>query len=78
MVTKVCDRAVRVASGISRRTAARLIGVAHSTLALYEIDPMGVVGESTREVCAALYAELRGLLERLERRRRQRKEADHG
>lgn len=78
MVTKLCDRAVRVALGIPRVTAARLAGVAKNTLMLYELDPSGVVGPKTRAACAALFADLRELLERLERRRRARLEEDGG
>lgn len=73
MVAKLCDRAVRVALGIPRLTAARLAGVAKNTLALYEIDPIGVTGPKTRAACAALYEDLRELLERLERRRTERR-----
>lgn len=72
-VTQLSDRAIRVALGIPRRTAAKLAGVWHGTLALFEIDPIGVVGAETREACAALYADLRALLERAEARRAKRK-----
>lgn len=78
MATKLCDRAIRVALGIPRVTAARLAGVAKNTLILYELDPRGVVGEATRAACSALYEDLRSLLERAEARRKARGEAKNG
>ncbi len=73
MVAKLCDRAARTALNISLEAAARLVGVSKNTLRLYELDPIGVVGAVTRAACAALYDDLRGLLERAEARRDERR-----
>jgi hypothetical protein len=72
MVGKLCDRAVRVALGISVATAARLAGVARSTLTLYELEPSGVVTPKTRASCEFLYAKLRKLIDDMDRRRANR------
>lgn len=72
MVAKLCDRAVREAAGIPLVVAARLAGVARNTLMLYELNPLGVVGEKTRAACAELYEDLRELLGKADARRERR------
>ncbi len=56
------DQAVRVELGIPLTRAAKLAGVSHITLRLYEADPQCVKSEAKRTSCAALYAKLRALL----------------
>lgn len=58
------DQAVRVALGISTRTAAKMARVSRGTLVLYEVSPTAVVSVERRKRCAAVYAELRALLRR--------------
>jgi len=63
------DQTVRVMLGIPLAVAARLAGVSHVTIRLYEADPFSVKGDAKREQCAQLYRELRALLERCPGRR---------
>ena len=60
----VRDQAVRQELGIPLVRAAKLAGVSHPTLRLYEADPQAVRGERLRQACADLYESLRKLLER--------------
>jgi len=43
--------------------AAKLAGVSHLTLRLYEADPQAVRKPSKQEACAALYRRMRAMLE---------------
>lgn len=60
------DQAVRVALRISAQTVARLAGVHRSTVTIFELDPLAVRDERKRAKLSALYADLRGLVERYE------------
>lgn len=56
------DQAVRVELGIPLAKAAKLAGVSHITLRLYEADPEAVKSRDKRVACKALYGRLRTLL----------------
>jgi DNA-binding XRE family transcriptional regulator len=60
----VRDQAVRVELGIPLKTAARLVGVSHPTLRLYEVDASAVKTTEKRAACALFYSELRRLMAR--------------
>jgi hypothetical protein len=50
--------------GISIVRAAKIAGVSHPTLRLYEADPEAVCSKELRGACAELYEHLRALLGR--------------
>jgi hypothetical protein len=56
------DQAVRCELGIPLTRAAKLAGVSHITLRLYEADPQSVKNDSKRASCAAMYDRFRALL----------------
>jgi hypothetical protein len=58
----VRDQAVRQELGIPLRRAAKITGVSHPTMALYEADPQAVRSPSKRYACALFYDELRRLM----------------
>lgn len=60
----VREQAIRVDLGIPLKRAAKLAGVSHATLRVYEADPQAVKSELLRMACAALYDELRALMAR--------------
>lgn len=63
------DAAIRVKLGISLDTVAELAGVTRQTLTRFELEPTAVKSESKRARLAALYKDLRAIIERAEARR---------
>lgn len=53
------DSQVRIEAGIALTRAAKLAGVVPHTLRIYEIDPMAIRHDRTREKCARYYRLLR-------------------
>lgn len=60
----VIEQAIRLDLGIPLKRAAKLAGVSHATLRVYEADPRAVKSEKLRMACAELYEHLRSLLGR--------------